>query len=65
VRKSGDVWGCVCVWRVAEYTWGSRNVSEGRKLKIQKERQGKEGKCSSRNADAWISFSKGGFECIG
>lgn len=34
MRKSGDRGG-VCVWRVAESTWGSKNVDEGRKLKIQ------------------------------
>lgn len=56
VRKSSEVQGCVCVWRVAESTWGSKNVNEGRKLKIQKGKGGKEGKCSSRSAETWISF---------
>jgi hypothetical protein len=39
MRKSGDVGGRVCVRRVAETTWGSKNVDEGRKLKIQEGRE--------------------------
>jgi hypothetical protein len=32
-------WGAVCVWRVAESTWGSKNVNEGRMLKNTKRKR--------------------------
>ena len=37
-------WGAVCVWRVAESTWGSKNVNEGRMLKNTKKKRGRLGK---------------------
>jgi len=48
MRRSGDVGGCVCVcvWRVAETTWGSKKkiCERGEKVKnTERKRDGKGG----------------------
>ena len=61
--------GCVCVWRVAETTWGGGSKKKcewGRMLKNTKKTKErvKKGNVLEETPRFGFLFSKGGFECV-
>ena len=56
----------MCVWRVAETTWGSKKCELGENVKKYKKKERvKKGNVLEETRRLGFLFSKGGFECVG